>query len=120
VRDARSVIRNHLLPPFGDRRLEDITEQEIDRWARRLGADRPLSNATKRKVIVIFNGVMARACRVYRLPLNQSPASRSRGSRRRAVSRSLVRRRSTRSSARPRRPAESGARSAGKGDDDVG
>jgi hypothetical protein len=52
VRDARSVIRNHLLRPFGSRRLEDITEQEVDRWARGLGADRPLSNATKRKVIV--------------------------------------------------------------------
>ncbi len=70
VRDARSVLRNHLLPPFGLRRLEDITEQEVDRWARRLGADRPLSNATKRKVIVIFHGVMARACRVYGLPVN--------------------------------------------------
>jgi integrase len=70
VRDARSVIRNHLLPPFGERRLEDITEHEVERWARGLGADRPLSNATKRKVIVIFHGVMARACRVYRLPVN--------------------------------------------------
>ena len=70
VRDARSVIRNHLLLPFGERRLEDITEREVERWARRLGGDRPPSNATKRKVIVIFHGVMARACRVYRLPLN--------------------------------------------------
>jgi integrase len=70
VRDARLVIRNHLLPPFDARRLEDIAEQEVERWARRLGADRPLSNATKRKVIVNFRGVMARACRVYRLPVN--------------------------------------------------
>src|SRR3954465_8964752 len=70
VRDAESVIRNHLLPPFGARRLEDITEDEVERWARRLGAARPLSNATKRKVIVIFHGVMAPACRVYGLPVN--------------------------------------------------
>jgi integrase len=70
VRDARSVIRNHLLLPFGERRLEDITEREVERWARRLGADRPLSHATKRKVIVIFHGVMTRACGVYGLPLN--------------------------------------------------
>jgi integrase len=70
IRDADSVIRNHLLPSFGARRLEDITEQEVDRWVRRLGADGPLSNATKRKVIVIFHGVMARACRVYGLPVN--------------------------------------------------
>jgi integrase len=70
VRDARSVIRNHLLPPFGERPLEDITEHEVERWASGLGAARPLSNATKRKVIVIFHVVMARACRVYRLPVN--------------------------------------------------
>src|SRR4051794_1770133 len=70
VRDAASVIRNHLLPAFGARRIEDITEQDVDRWARRLGADRPLSNATKRKVIVIFHGVMARARRIYGLPVN--------------------------------------------------
>src|SRR3954451_11655600 len=70
IRDAASVIRNHLLPPFGARRLEDITEQEVDRWARRLGAERPLSNATKRKIIVIFHGVMARARRVDGLPVN--------------------------------------------------
>jgi hypothetical protein len=70
VRDARSVIRNHLLPRFGERPLEDITEQDVERWASRLGADRPLSNATKRKVIVIFHGVMERACLVYRLPMN--------------------------------------------------
>src|SRR3954451_10299458 len=38
VRDARSVIRNHLLPPFGARALEDITEQEVERWARSLGS----------------------------------------------------------------------------------
>ena len=70
VRDARAVIRNHLLPPFGARRLEDITESEVERRASRLGAERPLSNATKRKVIVVFHGVMARACRVYGLPVN--------------------------------------------------
>jgi integrase len=64
------VIRNHLLSPFGERPLEDITEQDVERWASRLGTGRPLSHATKRKVIVIFHGVMARACRVYRLPVN--------------------------------------------------
>ena len=63
------MIRNHLLPPFGARLLEGITEDDVDWWARRLGSDRPPSNATKRKVIVIFHGVMARACRVYRLPV---------------------------------------------------
>jgi hypothetical protein len=80
---------NHLLPPFGERRLEDITEQEVERWARRLGADRPLSNATKRKVIVIFHGVMAAsvrdACRSSRrrvgAPRKRSNAATSTASR---------------------------------------
>jgi hypothetical protein len=72
VRDARSVIRNHLLPPFGSRLLEDITEAEAERWAARPGADRPLSNATKRKVTVIFHGVMARA--LPRLPAAREPS----------------------------------------------
>jgi hypothetical protein len=56
VRDARWVIRNHLLSPFGECRIEDITEHDVERWASRLGADRPLSNATKRKVIVTSTG----------------------------------------------------------------
>jgi hypothetical protein len=45
---ARSVIRNHLLQPFGARLLEDITEDDVDRWARWLGSHGPLSNARKR------------------------------------------------------------------------
>jgi hypothetical protein len=70
LRDAASVIRNHLLSPFGARRIEDITEQGSTGGRADSGGDRPLSNATKRKIIVIFHGVMARACRVYGLPVD--------------------------------------------------
>jgi integrase-like protein len=60
IRGAASVIRKHMLPAFGARRLEDITEQEVDRRSRPVGSDRPLSDATTRKVIVTSHGVTAR------------------------------------------------------------
>jgi integrase len=68
LRDARSVLRNHLLPIFGPRQVEDISVDDVERWARELRAKPRLANATKRKIIVIFHGVMERARRTYRLP----------------------------------------------------
>jgi hypothetical protein len=70
VRDARSILRNHLLPAFGGRRLEDVTAELVERWARELGRDRPLSNRSKQKVIVVFDGLMERARRVWKLESN--------------------------------------------------
>ena len=74
LRDYRSVIDNHLLPAFAAERLEDLTFDRLDRWAMTLGAERVMSNRQKAKVITILHGVMARACRVWRLPAN--PAAR--------------------------------------------
>jgi integrase len=70
LRDARSVLRNHLLPTFGPRQVEDISVDDVERWARELRAKPRLANATKTKIIVIFHGVMERARRSYRLPHN--------------------------------------------------
>jgi integrase len=70
LRDARSILRNHLLPAFGDWRVEDVSPEAVERWARELGAGRPLSNRTKQKIIVVFHGLMERARRVWKLPLN--------------------------------------------------
>jgi integrase len=70
LRDARSVLRNHLLPTFGPRQVEDISVDDVERWARELRAKPRLANATKTKIIVIFHGVMERARRSYRLPYN--------------------------------------------------
>ena len=70
LRDARSVLRNHLLPTFGTHAVEDITVDDVERWARELKASSRLANATKTKVIVIFHGVMERARRSYGLPHN--------------------------------------------------
>jgi integrase len=71
LRDAASIIRNHLLPVFGDWRLEDVSAEAVEKWARELGrGGRPLSNRSKHKVIVIFHGLMERARRVWKLPSN--------------------------------------------------
>ena len=71
LRDAGSIIRNHLLPAFGAWRLEDVSAEAVEKWARELGrGERPLSNRSKQKVIVIFHGLMERARRVWKLPSN--------------------------------------------------
>jgi len=51
-------------------RLEDVTAEAVERWARELGRDRPLANRSKQKIIVIFHGLMERARRVWKLPSN--------------------------------------------------
>ncbi len=70
VRDYRSVLANHVLPAFGDRRLEDVTLEDVEHWARALGGTSGMSNRTKAKIVTVFHGVMERARRVWKLPLN--------------------------------------------------
>lgn len=64
--DCRSVIRAHLLPAFGSMRLEDVTTERVEAWKGTLR----MSNRTKVKLLTVLNGVMARARRVHRLPVN--------------------------------------------------
>src|SRR6185436_20526 len=64
--DYRSVIRAHLLPAFGSLRLEDVTSERIEAWKGTLR----MSNRTKVKILTVLNGVIARARRVHRLPVN--------------------------------------------------
>jgi hypothetical protein len=64
--DYRSVIRAHLLPAFSSLRLEDVTADRIEAWKGTLR----MSNRTKVKLLTVLNGVMARARRVHRLPVN--------------------------------------------------
>jgi len=73
LRDYRSTINAHLLPPFGDLRLEDITTDVIEHWRRDVPArkpDRTLSNRTKNKLLVVLHGIFERARKVYGLPGN--------------------------------------------------
>ncbi|HEV3284139.1 MAG TPA: site-specific integrase [Solirubrobacteraceae bacterium] len=73
LRGYRSIVDAHLLPAFGERRLEDITTADVERWRAGLvsttGRDR-LANNSKNRILVLLHGVFARGCKVYGLPLN--------------------------------------------------
>jgi integrase len=73
LRGYRSIVDAHLLPAFGERRLEDITTADVERWRVGLvsttGRDR-LANNSKNRILVLLHGVFARGCKVYGLPLN--------------------------------------------------
>jgi integrase len=84
LRGYRSILNAYLLPAFGDRRVEEITSADIEAWRRQLSSaryrvdcegpdrcdSRPLSNSSKNRIVILFHGVFARACKVYGLPVN--------------------------------------------------
>jgi integrase len=69
MRDYRIAVRSHFLPVFGERRIEDITARDIERWRASLTS----SARTKNKLLTQLNGIFKRARKVYGLPRN--PAS---------------------------------------------
>jgi integrase len=80
LRGYESIMRAHLLPAFGERRLEDITSDEVEAWSATLAA-RGLANTTRLRILTCLHGVMARAKRVWKLPRNpigdvEKPAQR--------------------------------------------
>jgi len=91
LRGYRSILNARLLPVFGDRPIEQITSEEIEHWRAGLcrldgarGGDdgaggsagedpsltRSLSNNSKNHIVVLLHGIFARACKVYKLPVN--------------------------------------------------
>ncbi len=72
LRDYRSRIASRLLPEFGDRRLEEITSRDVERWRARIVASggEPLSNKTKNNLLVLLHGILRRAVTVYGLTHN--------------------------------------------------
>jgi integrase len=70
LRDYASILKHHLRPAFGELRVEDITPDRVTRWHRALGRESGMSNRTKIKVTTVLHGVMERARRDYRLPIN--------------------------------------------------
>ncbi|HEV2973716.1 MAG TPA: site-specific integrase [Solirubrobacteraceae bacterium] len=92
LRGYRSIIDAYLLPAFGERRLEDISPDDVERWRSQLvsaaearreraetetdGASNPtravrrLSNSSKNRIVTLLHGVFVRSCKVYGLPLN--------------------------------------------------
>ena len=51
----------HLLPPFGDLALEDISTEAVEQWRRGLR----VSPRTKNKLLRVLNGVFRRARRAF-------------------------------------------------------
>ena len=70
LRDYQSIMRAHLLPAFGGRRLEDITTEQVERWSAELAASGRMNNRTRLKILTVLHGVMKRAKRVWKLPHN--------------------------------------------------
>jgi hypothetical protein len=62
--DYRSVVKVHLLPAFGDERLEDIDSEMVERWISGLVSEGRLSRRSIQKMIVLLNGIFVRARRV--------------------------------------------------------
>ena len=70
LRGYESIMRAHLLPAFGERRLEDITAEEVEAWSAQLaarGAWRTRRGFASSRCLF---GVMKRAKRVWKLPRN--------------------------------------------------
>jgi integrase len=73
VRNYRNAIRVHLVPVFGDMKLEDITVQEIERWRAGMTSarvQRELSNKTKNNLLVLMHAIFRRAVKLYGLAAN--------------------------------------------------
>jgi integrase len=67
--DYRSALRAHLLPTFGEMRLEDVTTSVIERTrAQWLATGVSRRNANKQ--VAILHGIFERARRAHRLPSN--------------------------------------------------
>jgi integrase len=73
VRGYRNAIKVHLLPVFGELKLEDITVQEIERWRAGMSSvrvQRELSNKTKNNLLVLMHAIFRHAVKLYGLPAN--------------------------------------------------
>jgi integrase len=74
VEDYRSIIAVHLLPAFGEQRIEDITLATVEAFSTRLGKrvhrGRPITPRTRNKILNVLSGVFSRARKVWGLPVN--------------------------------------------------
>jgi integrase len=69
-RDYRSVLDVHLVPAFGDCRLEDLTARKIEAWRRDRMQAKKLPRRTAIKVVAVMHGICERARRTYGLREN--------------------------------------------------
>lgn len=74
VEDYRSIINVHLLPEFGEVRLEDITVPAVEafqaRLAKRVHRGQRITPRTRNKVLNVLHAIFTRARKVWGLPTN--------------------------------------------------
>ena len=72
LRDYDSIFRNHVLPHLGDDRRSRTSRPSESSAGRRTRSTRSgrLANRTREKTITVFHGVMERARKLHRLPVN--------------------------------------------------
>ena len=68
LRDYASILRAHIIPAFGNVRIEDVTSDAVEAWSAQLA--QRMGNRTRLKILTVFHGLMKRATRVWRLPRN--------------------------------------------------
>lgn len=73
-RDYKSAVNRHLIPAFGDMKIEDVTAKTIERWRARQVADGKLPRRTANKLVAILHGIFERARDEYELDL-KNPAA---------------------------------------------
>ena len=73
VRGYLNAIKVHLLPVFGEMKLENIHGSEIERWRAGMSSvrqQRELSNKTKNNLLVLMHAIFRRAVAPLGLPAN--------------------------------------------------
>jgi integrase len=66
IKGYRWLINAQILPALGAVRLEDLTQERVESWF----AGLPGKPSSKRKTLVVLHGIMDRARKLHRLPLN--------------------------------------------------
>jgi integrase len=66
IKGYRWLINSQILPALGTVRVEDLTQEQVERWLAAL----PGKSSSKRKTLVVLHGIMERARKQHRLPSN--------------------------------------------------
>lgn len=78
VEDYRSIIRTHLVPAFGEERIEDITPAALEAFqaalAKREHRGQLITPRTRNKILNVLHGIFARARKAWGLPMNPAAA----------------------------------------------
>ena len=62
--DYKSAVKTHIIPAFGDRRIEQVTKRSVETWQTQLAGGN-LSPRTRNKLLTILGGIFGRAQSVW-------------------------------------------------------